>query len=72
MLNLGLGAGYQDQNIEWGRVWWSLVRGLAIIHSQTEGCACAEVDVHSGRLWIDLFATGLSTETLGFTSSDFR
>jgi len=48
------------------------VRGLAVIHSQTEGCACPKVDVRSGRLWIVLFATGLSTETLGFTSSDFR
>ena len=31
-----------------------------------------EVDVRSRRLWIILFATGLSTETLGFTSLDFR
>ena len=31
-----------------------------------------EVDVRSRRLWIILFATGLSMETLGFTSSDFR
>ena len=39
-------------------LWWLSVRGLAIIHSQTEGCACAEVDVHSGRLWGVLFAIG--------------
>ena len=35
-------------------------------------CACTEVDVRSGRIWITLFATGLSTETLRFTSSEIQ
>ena len=49
-------------------VGWLSFRGLAIIYSQTEVCACAEVNVQSGRLWSVLFAHWTSTRTPGFTA----
>jgi len=34
-----------------------VVIGLDIIHSQSEGCACTDSNVHSVQLWIALFVT---------------
>jgi len=52
------------------------VRGLAVIHSQTEGCACPKVDVRSavdrslcnwtlnGNTWIHLLRFQVSYSTI--------
>ena len=52
---------------------------LCILHSQSGQvkpnwilCACDEVDVRSGRLWIILFATGPSTENTGIHLLGFQ